>query len=876
MLPPLARLLLRMTDPAVREFVAGDLEEGFAAIARADGASRARRWSTHQAFAAARQHPWRLRLQPRHTGDGLMRTLLQDLRYGVRMVRRQPTFSLVVILTLALAIGANTVIFSFANILMVRPLPLRDTDSLGWVFAVDPHMGGNRGPLSIPDYLDYRKALSSFEALGASTRASLTLTGRGDAKRLTASRVTANLTDIWGLRFELGRGFSVGADLPGAGGEVVISHRYWDREFNRDPSIVGQSLMLDGRPATVMGVLDPAIEIGNISEIDIWIPIALDAAAPRTDRIMRVMGRLKPGVTLAQANAEVGQVARTIAREHAITNEGWSARVAPTREAMTGTNTWVVLTLLSLVVGFVLLLACANLANLVLSRATGRRRELAVRSALGASRLRVVRQMLTENVIYGICGGALGLVVANAGLAAMRAAAYEPFFAMVRIDRNVLVFTAALALLTPMLFAILPALQSTRADASDALKDGGRTGGGVRAQRSRSVLIVAQLGLAVMLLVLATLLVQALKNTADAPLGIDERRLLAAKFDLPEWRYTSGAAMAAFDDQLVARLAANPGIEGAALVDRLPFVDGEPISDVTIDGRAAARPEDRPWAVCSTVSDGFFSTMGIRTVGGRVFQPDDREGRASVAVVNREMARRFLGGPDHAVGSRVAVGGEPLQVVGVVADVLRADREAVNPQVYLPLRQHPVRAAAGKASRPMALIVRAADPSVVAPAVRAQMRGLDADVPIYEMRTYHQALDDDLSSSRILGSMFGAFALLALVLAASGLYAVVSYAASQRVKEFGLRIALGAAPGDITRMMLRQTGTLVVIGLVLGLIGGRALAMLATSLLYRVSPSDPATYAGVTVTLAAIALIASYVPVRRATAVDPVQALRLE
>jgi predicted permease len=334
--------------------------------------------------------------------------------------------------------------------------------------------------------------------------------------------------------------------------------------------------------------------------------------------------------------------------------------------------------------------------------------------------------------------------------------------------------------------------------------------------------------------------------------------------------------MAAFDDQLVARLAANPGIEGAALVDRLPFVDGEPITDVTIDGRAAARPEDRPWAVCSTVSDGFFSTMGIRTVGGRVFQPDDREGRASVAVVNREMARRFLGGPDHAVGSRVTVGGEPLQVVGVVADVLRADREAVNPQVYLPLRQHPVRAAAGKASRPMALIVRAGDPSVVAPAVRAQMRGLDADVPIYEMRTYHQALDDDLSSSRILGSMFGAFALLALVLAASGLYAVVSYAASQRVKEFGLRIALGAAPGDITRMMLRQTGTLVVIGLVLGLIGGRALAMLATSLLYRVSPSDPATYAGVTVTLAAIALIASYVPVRRATAVDPVQALRLE
>ena len=436
MLPAFTRLLLRLTDPAVREFVTGDIEESFAAVAAADGHACARRWSRRQAAAAVVQHPWRPAAPVRHTGDGIMRTLVQDLRYGVRMVRRQPTFSIVVVLTLALAIGANTVIFSFANILLLRPLPLKDPDSLGWVFGIDPHRGGNRSPLSIPELIDYRKALTSFASLAGTTRSSVTVTGRGDAKRLTASRVSANLIDVWGVRLQMGRGFTATADQPGAPGEVLLAHRYWDRELNRDPSILGQSLMLDGRPAVVMGVLDPSIEIGNLSEIDVWTPLTLAADASREDRTLRLSGRLKPGVTVAQATAEAAQVAQALAGEHPKTNEGWSVRVAPTREAMTGTDTWLVLTLLALVVGFVLLLACANLANLVLSRATGRRRELAVRSALGASRLRVIRQMLTENLVYGVSGGAMGLVVAYAGLAAIRAATYEPFFEMVRIDRN--------------------------------------------------------------------------------------------------------------------------------------------------------------------------------------------------------------------------------------------------------------------------------------------------------------------------------------------------------------------------------------------------------------------------------------------------------
>ena len=828
-LPLAARLLMRLTDPRVREYLAGDLEEFFAAQSAVDSVSRARRWSVRQAFAAVVKHPWKPVATTRPKGDGLMRTMIQDLAFGVRMVRRQPSFSFVVVLTLALAIGANTVIFSFADVLLLRPLPLKDTATLGWIFAVDPHLGGDRGPLSIPEFLDYRASLTSFESIGASFRTSLTLTGRGDARRLTVSRVSANLIDMWGLRMGLGRGFSSSADRPGSPGEVVISDHYWRHELGGDPGIVGQTLTLDGRPSTVMGVLAPDVEIGNMSEIEVWTPLSLSPDTAREDRILRVNGRLKPGVTRAQAAAEVRQIARRLAVDHPKTNEGWTARVAGTREAMTGTNTYVIMALLATVVSFVLLLACANLANLVLSRVTGRRRELAIRSALGASRTRVIRQMLTENLVYGVCGGIAGLGVAAGGLALIRAAAFEPFFAMVQIDRNVMAFTALLALLTPMLFAILPALQSTRPDAGDVLKDGGRTAGGGRAARSRSLLIVTQLSLAVMLLVLATLLVHSLRNITEAPIGVDARRLLTARIDLPAWRYGNPAATADYYDQLLSRLQSAPGIDAAALTDRIPMLDGEPISEVTIEGRPVARPEDRPWAVKSAVSERYFAAAGVPIVAGRAFTAEDRTGRAAVAIVNKEMARRYWGSSDRAIGARLSLAGEPIQIVGVSADTMRADREGSNPEIFLASRQRPAASAT--------LIVRAPDPSASAPLVRSQIRALDADVPVYQMRPMQQALDEDLSSSHVLGSLFVAFAVLALVLAASGLYAVVSYSASQRVKEIGVRVALGALPSDIVRMMLRQTGVLVAIGLTLGLAGGRVLAMGATALLYRVSPS---------------------------------------
>ena len=801
-----------------------------------------------------------------------MRTLLQDVEYGVRMMRKQPAYSAIIVVTLALAIGANSVIFSFANVLLVRPLPVRDQDSLGWIFTLDPHHGTDRGSLSIPEFLDYREGVSAFESLGATVRGTVTISGRHEAQRVTATRVTANLPDMWGLEFVLGRGFSKGADQPGAAREVVLAHHYWKNSFGADPSIAGQSLIVDGRPATVVGVLGPAIEIGNLSEIDVWIPLKLSPSAAREERSLRVSGRLKPGVSLQQANAEVAQFARTLAHDHPKTNDGWSARVATTKQAMTGRNTFTVLALLGVVVGLVLLIACANLANLVLSRATGRRREMAVRSALGASRARVVRQILTENLIYGAAGGIAGIAVARGGLAIIRATSSEPFFAMVSVDRNVLLFTAAMALVTPLLFGLIPALTSSRSDVSDTLKDSGtRAAGGARAARSRAVLMVAQTGLAVMLLVLASLLIQAMVKLTTTPLGFDPRTVLTMNLDVPEWRYPTDASVTDFYDRLLARTRALPGVTDASIADRLPIVGSEPAAVLSIEGKPAVRPEDRPWAVALVTGDGYFHALGIPILAGRPIEASDTPERDAVAVVNHEAARRYFGGDTAALGARVLVQtGAPrwLTIVGVASDVRRADREAFNPQIYLSARQQP--------HRTMGVIIGAADPGALEASVREQVRALDADIPVFQLQPLQRAIDADLSSNDVLAGLFAAFAILALVLAASGLYAVVSYAASQRTQEIGVRVALGAVPRQIAAMMLRDTALLVLAGVAIGLAGGRVLASVAASLLFQVSPSDPATYAGVSAALALIALLASYAPVRRACRIDPVRALRLE
>jgi putative ABC transport system permease protein len=803
-----------------------------------------------------------------------MRTLLQDFRYGARTVASQPGYSILIVVTLALAIGANAVIFSFTNALVLRPLPMKDQDTLGWIFTIDPQRGGNRGGSSLLDYLDYRQSLRSFQALAATGSATLTMTGRGDAARLSANRVTTNLMEIWGLRTVVGRGFATGEDAPGAARTVLLSHQFWARQFGSDPALVGQALTLNGDPYTVIGVLAPDIEIGNISLIDIWVPLTLDPAAARDRREFRINGRLAPGVTISEADAEVREVSKRLEREYPATNKGWLSRVATTRESIASPDTWVVLALLMLVVGFVLLIACANVANLVLARATGRRRELAVRVALGASRLRVIRQLLTESLALGLLGGLLGLAFAQAGLRIVRAAAYEPFFEMVVIDRNVLVFTALLALATPILFSLLPALQSSKTDINATLKDSSPLAGGdLRGRRSRSVLVVSQLALAMALLIVSGLLIQSMIAMTRTPLGFDPENVLTLQLDVPEWRYKTDAAVSEYYERLLSRVAAMPGVRRAAAVERLPILGAERIANLRIDGLAESRQDERPWAVYVTVSETFFATAGIPTLAGRVFTAQDSVGRQGVAIVSRAMADRYWGSAERALGGRVGLADgadtvQWLQVVGVAGDVKRPDLTGTNPQLYLPARQKPVRA--------MALMVRASNPDSLTSALRAEVRAADPDVPVYQMRTMREAFDDELSSSRIMIGMFVSFGILALVLAASGLYGVIAYSVSRRVQEIGIRMALGAVAGDIRGLILRQTLTHLVIGTLIGLAGGAAIARAASSVLFGVSPSDPATYAGVVVVLAAVAALAAYVPIRRATRIDPLLALRAD
>jgi putative ABC transport system permease protein len=507
-------------------------------------------------------------------------------------------------------------------------------------------------------------------------------------------------------------------------------------------------------------------------------------------------------------------------------------------------------------------------------RATGRRRELAVRTALGASRTRMIQQLLTESFGLGLLGGVLGLAVAHLGLVLIRAAAYEPFFDLVRIDRNVLLFTGALAFVTPLLFSLIPAIQSSRADVSDALKEGtARTGGGVTGRKSRSVLVVSQLTLAMALLIVSALLVRTMIGMSRQPLGFEPRGLLSLQVEIPEWRYKTDASVREYYDRLLLGVQGLPAVQSAAAVDRLPVLGGEAVVTLDVAGYTPARPEDRPWAVSVTATEKFFDASRIPVMAGRTFTPQDSGDALAVALVNQDFARRYWDDPQRAIGARVTLsppGAPPraVQIIGVVGDVKRSDYRGVNPHIYLHAQQSPRHA--------MALVVRCAEPAALMTSVRGVVRSIDVDVAVFQMRTMEDAFDDEMSSNRILTGMFASFAVLALIMAAGGLYGVISYSVSQRVQEIGIRMALGAVPGDIRRLVAKETVLLVAVGAVLGLAGGAALARTAASVLFNVSPSDPATYTAVAVTLITIALLSAYIPVRRATRIDPLTALRTE
>lgn len=800
-------------------------------------------------------------------------SLMNDLRYGIRSLIKSPGYASVAVLTLALAIGANTVIFSFANVLLLQPLPLADPEGIAFVYSVDPH-SSPRGRVSFADYQDFRDRSRSFSSLAAWTDDNVTLTGHGEPQRLQARRVTPSLFTAWGLTPVAGRLLREGEDVPGGACTVVLSDHLWGTLFQRDPSVVATSMAIDGQACTIVGVVTPAIEIGNMSRIDIWMPLGAEALQQRRDvRIYAVTGRLDAGVTVERAGAEIKTIAEQLQRDHPDTNTAWTTRTLPTKEAMIGENGWLVFGLLMLVVGCVLMIACANVANLMLARATRRRREMAVRVALGATRWAIVRQLVIESLSIGISGGLIGVAIAEAGLRLIRAASYEPFFKMVVIDRYVLGFAVVLSVLTPVLFSVLPSFHAASEAFASGLREGGRSGATAGARRSRNALVVAQVSLAMILLIMAGLIVRSLIAIRRIDLGFDPRVVLTAQIELPEWKFTTDEEMARFYLRVEDRLTRIPGAAAAGAATGLPALAAGSRVAFDLPAHPSAAMAERPWAQRFTTTPGYLSATGIPLLRGRWFSRADSRETPPVVVINVEAARRYFQTADRAVGARILLqdrGPErSAEIVGVVGAVANPDLEmAPAPYIYDLAAQQPPRSAA--------LVVRAVRPADLAGPLRTAVHDVDADVPVFDVRTLQTALDDEMSSNRVLMSMFVAFAMLALVLATAGVYAVISFLVGQRTQEIGVRVALGAVPSDIRRLVFGQGFGLVAVGSAIGLAGAAMLARTLASTLFGVTPFDPATYGSVIAVVLLAALGAMWAPAQRAIRLDPVRSLKAE
>jgi putative ABC transport system permease protein len=873
--PRLARwMVTALVREPMREILLGDLDEQFFETARDQGPRRARRWYWSQSLRSigpARAVRGPGRAQSSDWRFDMSRNW-RDLVVGVRTIVRSPGYSAITMVTLALAIGANTLLFSIANPLVLRPLPIENPERLGWIIVSNPERGIERSPSSMPDFLEWRR-LTSIDSLAAYEMGFGTLTGHGDAKRIQTSRATANLFNVWGLRPERGRLFQPGEDAVGRAASGILSYRYWQQEFQGDARVLGQTYMLDGKPLTIVGVLPAAVEIGNLAAIDIWAPLPLDANQPRDRRTLRVVGHLVPSATLASADAELQGIVTGQVREYAQTNAGWQAHVRSTNTVLASSDTWVILGLLGVIVVFVLLIACANLANLVLARLVARRQEQAVRLALGASRWQVMRPVFVESLMLSLAGGLLGLALADAGVRIIRAAATEQFLrTMVQIDGNVLLFTALLSILTPVLFTLWPALTTGRSVVAETLH-GARTSTGRVASRRRSLLIGSQVALAFALLVVSALVVQSMLYLRRMDLGFDVPALLTYKFDLPGDRYPTPEAQASFIRDLEARLARVPGVTGAGLTSHVPVLDVDvvrPLSGTLNDGN---KPEEKPWACWFDVSAGFFQAAGIRVIAGRGFTEGDSAGRQPVVVVNRMAAERYYNSVQNAVGRTVTIhdaerGSQMATIIGVVTDTHDSQVIRVSPQIYVPMDQWP-RAA-------VTAFVRSDDPAGRAQDVQLLMRAVDPLVAISELKTMRRIIDDELASSRIINGLFAGFAGLALALAAAGLFGVISYSVGQRRHELGIRLALGASPAAIGRMILGEGLKVVAIGMVVGLLLAMGLARASTSLLYGITAGDPSTFLGVASLILLVALVAAWAPATRAMRTDPARTLRAE
>jgi len=811
-----------------------------------------------------------------------MNDLLQDVRFAFRTLRQSPTFSIVTVLTLALAIGVNCAIFSILNLIFLSDMvPIREGETLGFVFVRNPERGIERDDLSIPDFLDIRDGVTAFADMAATTTGvTAILTGADEPARVRTAPSTANLFEVWGVRPALGRRFLAGEDQPGAERVAILSHGTWERRFSADPEVIGRTINLNGYPTTVVGIMGEEMEVGNLAAIEIWVPLVLDReTASRDDRSYWAVGKLAPGATLEQARAEVAGVMARLREEFPDTNTGWHEYVATYNEGLSGTEFNTILSMLTITVAFVLLIACSNVATLMLARASARGREIAVRAALGAGRLRIVRQLLTEGAMLSLAAGLLGLLVMEGMLAglvflARNNAEMVGVAELLSIDRNVLLFTLSVSLLSPLLFALFPALRASRQQLVETLKEaGGRTIGGRGAMKGRRFLVAGQVALALGLMIVAGLLIESMIEMRSTELGYDEDAILTMRVDLPEGEYAEEAQQQFFRD-VMRRVRGLSIVESAAWVSRLPIAEGSGRASFEILGRPSEDPERQPFAGMIVAEPAYFEVMEMSLVRGRGFSADDSADRVPVALVNQDAVDRFW--PDEIpVGQHIRFGdaeadAEWVEIVGIVENLVYPEPDdPFYPLIYRPLEQER-RSGLGLVLRPRGDVKLAAAP------VREQIWAVDPDQPVSDVQTMGEVIEQRVAVFDPIFAMFMAFAFFALVMAAAGIYGVMAFAVSERTREFGIRMALGAESRSVRKMVMRSSiwlvGTGAVAGLILGIMLGRVLA----SGLEGVGGMNPLSYALVTGVLVAAAALSAYIPARRATRVDPMIALRTE
>ena len=819
-----------------------------------------------------------------------MDNILQDIRYGVRSLIKTPGFTAVAIIVLALAIGANTAIFTVVNAVLIRPLPYANSDRLVMLWETNPRfqIGIDALPVTPGTFMDWREESRVFEYVSALGAGWINLSGSGEPERISAAGVSTNFFRLMGTEPRLGRAFQDDEEKPGANKVVVISYALWQRRFGGAEDIVGKQMTLDGESYTVVGVAPEGFQfprahelpyfVGVSSPTELWRPMTLAddfVSRKRANHQLSVIAKLKPGVTREQAQAEMNAIALRLEQAYP-ENQGIGAKVVPLSEQVVG-NSKIALLVLMGAVGLVLLIACANIANLLLTRSTARHKEIAIRIALGATRAHVVRQLLIEALLLSLTSAIAGTLLSLWGVKAMLALSRQnlPRLNEVGIDLTVLAFTVAIALLTSLLFGLTPALQASKINLVQALKDGSRgVSGGQRASRVRGLLVIAEVALSLVLLIGAGLMIKSLAHLLKIDPGFKPDRALTMNIALLGSKYPGANQQIAFFEDVNRRVGALAGVDSMGLISSAPLSGGVYAGGFSIEGREPASANEDLSADRRMISSEYFNTLRIPLIRGRYFTEHDNQTSTGVAIVSETWARRFVPNEDP-IGKRIKLGGRDstrpwLSIVGIAGDVRDTALESdARPCVYVPYAQFP--------GLSMTLVVRiGVDSKALVPAIHGEVWAIDKDQPVTDIKTMDQYVSDSVSPHRANALLLAVFATLALVLAAVGMYGVMAYSVTQRVHEIGIRMALGAQTSDVIMLIVGSGMTLVLAGAGIGIAGALALSRVLSSLLYGVSATDPVTFALISVLLITVALLASYIPARRATKVDPMIALRCE